>query len=63
VAAIQEDGILSFVFVRHPFERLESAYYDKIVGPASKHLPFMTFAKDVVRQCEYSATFLELYMI
>ena len=27
---IRNEDILSFVFVRHPFDRLESAYYDKI---------------------------------
>ena len=29
-----DDNILSFVMVRHPFDRLVSAYYDKIIGKA-----------------------------
>jgi hypothetical protein len=52
VAAIQADRILSFIFVRHPFERLESAYYDKIVGLASKQQPFRNIAINVVNNCE-----------
>ena len=31
-----DGNILSFVMVRHPFDRLVSAYYDKIIGKALK---------------------------
>ena len=31
-----DGNILSFVMVRHPFDRLVSAYYDKILGKALK---------------------------
>ena len=26
----RQKDLLTFVFVRHPFDRLESAYYDKV---------------------------------
>ena len=29
---MNRQDILSFVFTRHPFDRLESAYFDKIIG-------------------------------
>merc|ERR1711976_846555 len=32
MAMLKRQSILSFVFVRHPLDRLESAYYDEIVG-------------------------------
>ena len=33
---MNRQDVLSFVFTRHPFDRLESAYFDKIIGDPGK---------------------------
>ena len=43
---LKQDNITIFTFVRHPFERLVSAYNDKI---KSKNVSFSNFAKRVIR--------------
>ncbi len=50
MALLKRQRIFSFIFVRHPLERLESAYYDKIVGDPSPH--FQKLTSQIKRKCE-----------
>ena len=47
---LKRQSILSFVFVRHPLDRLESAYYDKIVGKPSD--TFYKMVKNIKAKCK-----------
>ena len=49
---INENKILSFVNVRHPFDRLESAYYDKITGQGNTR-SFLQITDSIKSQCKY----------
>ena len=42
------EDMLTFVIIRHPFDRIVSSYYDKIVGPGG----FGTYQKikDVIKK-------------
>lgn len=44
-------ALLSFVMVRHPLDRLASAYYDKIIGEASK-TNFKKIVDKIKEKCE-----------
>ena len=50
MAMLKRQSILSFVFVRHPLDRLESAYYDKIVGKPSD--TFYKMVKNIKAKCK-----------
>ena len=47
---MRHPDMLSFVFVRHPYERLESAYFDKIVGNAANESKWWEFMVNSIRQ-------------
>lgn len=48
---MNQEDVLSFVFVRHPFDRLESAYFDKIVGNPGYF--WKQFAKSIEKKCKH----------
>ena len=45
--------INSFVFVRHPFDRIESAYYDKMADLTRQSGNFKAIATQVQKKCKY----------
>ena len=49
---MKKPDILSFVFVRHPFDRLVSAYYDKIAGHRSKFGYFKDVVDGIRKNCK-----------
>ena len=58
---LKEEGenFLSFVFVRHPLDRLESAYYDKIVIKPGTELGqyWSQLLMEIRRKCKYRYNF------
>ena len=58
MAMLKRQSILSFVFVRHPLDRLESAYYDKIVGKPSD--TFYKMVKNIKAKCKILQMFSPL---
>ena len=52
---MRNEDILSFVFVRHPFDRLESSYYNKIAAKAGRmSLPYWKkLVRRIHKKCKY----------
>ena len=48
--------INSFVFVRHPFDRIESAYFDKMVDLTRQLAPAKAIAAQIQKKCKYCLT-------
>ena len=51
-------ALLSFVMVRHPLDRLVSAYYDKIIGEPSK-TNFKKIVEKIKEKCEFHQIHLD----
>lgn len=60
-ALLKRQSILSFVFVRHPFDRIESAYYDKITGEPTE--TFKMIVESIKKTCKliYSKICVQVY--
>ena len=58
-----KEDIHSFVFVRHPLDRLESAYYDKIVvKPGTELGPYWSnLLIEIHRKCKFDILFSLLF--
>ena len=59
----EKEDIHSFVFVRHPLDRLESAYYDKIVvKPGTELGPYWSnLLIEIHRKCKFNILFSFLF--
>ena len=56
----EDENFLSFVFVRHPLDRLESAYYDKIVVKPGTELGqyWSQLLIQIHRKCKFKYRYL-----
>ena len=50
---LKSGKINSFVFVRHPFDRIESAYYDKMADLTKQTGYFKAIATQIQKKCKY----------
>ena len=48
MSGLENENMLTFVVMRHPFDRIVSSYYDKIIGPGG--FGIFQKIKDIIKE-------------
>ena len=51
MSGLENENMLTFMVMRHPFDRIVSSYYDKIIGPGGVAI-FQKIKDIITEQCK-----------